>query len=81
MELVAPPRRNRSVDDVSAFVETARLRLRLVDELQEVLALEDFDQARMIAEVNPSQDQYESHPHALRIVALGRVMAVDTWRR
>jgi len=38
VELVAPPRRNRSVDDVSAFVETARLRLRLVDELQEVLA-------------------------------------------
>ena len=36
---------------------------------------------RLIAEATASQDQYESHPQALRVVALGRAMAVDGWRR
>jgi acyl-CoA hydrolase len=36
---------------------------------------------RLIAEAAASQDQYESHPQALRVVALGRAMAVDGWRR
>jgi hypothetical protein len=36
---------------------------------------------RLIAEASSSQDQYESHPQALRVVALGRAMAVDGWRR
>jgi hypothetical protein len=36
---------------------------------------------RLIAEASPSQDQYESHSQALRVVALGRAMAVDGWRR
>ena len=29
---------------------------------------------RVVAEANQSQDQYETHTHALRIVALGRVL-------
>ena len=49
--------------------------------LAEKLPLVTQLRARLIAEVNPSQDQYESHPHALRVVALGRVMALDGLRR
>jgi hypothetical protein len=36
---------------------------------------------RLIAEASGAQDQYESHPQALRVVALSRAMAVDAWRR
>ncbi|MFS8070879.1 MAG: hypothetical protein ACMG6S_31315 [Byssovorax sp.] len=36
---------------------------------------------RLIVEASSSQDQYESHPQALRVVALGRAMAVEAWRR
>ena len=35
-----------------------------------------FD-ARMIAEAHVKQDQYETHPHALRVVTLGRVIKVE----
>jgi hypothetical protein len=49
--------------------------------LAEKLPLVTQLKARLIAEVSPSQDQYESHPHALRVVALGRVVAIDGARR
>jgi hypothetical protein len=35
----------------------------------------------LIVEASSSQDQYESHPQALRVVALGRAMAVEAWRK
>lgn len=49
--------------------------------LAERLPLVTQLKARLIAEVNPNQDQYESHPHALRVVALGRVMSLEGARR
>jgi hypothetical protein len=49
----------------------------LGDKLPLVTALK----VRLIAEVSPSQDQYESHPYALRVVALGRVVTVEGARR
>jgi hypothetical protein len=53
----------------------------LPDALAERLPLMTQLKVRMVAEVCPSQDQYESHPHALRVVALGRVMAWEGLRR
>lgn len=35
---------------------------------------------KLLVEAHPSQDQYESHPHALRVVALGRVVPLDGLR-
>lgn len=35
---------------------------------------------RLLAEAHAQQDQYESHPHALRLLALGRVVAIEGWR-
>jgi hypothetical protein len=37
--------------------------------------------ARLIAEVHMQQDQYETNPSALRVVALARVGAVAAGRR
>jgi hypothetical protein len=53
----------------------------LPEALADKLPLVTQMKARLIAEVSPSQDQYESHPHALRVVALGRVMAIEAMRR
>ena len=36
---------------------------------------------RMLVEAHASQDQYETHPHALRVVALGRQVQIDGARR
>lgn len=35
---------------------------------------------RILAEAHAQQDQYESHAHALRVIALGRVVAIEGWR-
>lgn len=35
---------------------------------------------RFLAEAHAQQDQYESHGHALRAIALGRVVAIEGWR-
>jgi hypothetical protein len=35
---------------------------------------------RLLAEAHAQQDQYESHAHALRVIALGRVVAIEGWR-
>ncbi|HMY22129.1 MAG TPA: hypothetical protein PKA58_37645, partial [Polyangium sp.] len=35
---------------------------------------------RLLAEAHAQQDQYESHAQALRVVALGRVVAIEGWR-
>jgi hypothetical protein len=48
----------------------------LPEDLATKLPLVTQMKARLIAEVTASQDQYESHPHALRVVALGRVMTL-----
>ena len=48
----------------------------LPEDLASKLPLVTQMKARLIAEVAASQDQYESHPHALRVVALGRVMSL-----
>ncbi len=53
----------------------------LPEALADKLPLLTSMKARLIAEVTPSQDQYESHPHALRVVALGRVMGFEAMRR
>jgi hypothetical protein len=53
----------------------------LPEKVADKLPLVTQMKVKVIAYANPSQDQYESHPHALRIVALGRVMAVEGWRR
>ena len=49
----------------------------LPDALSEKLPLVTAMKARLLAEVCPSQDQYEGHPHALRVVALGRVVGLE----
>jgi hypothetical protein len=36
--------------------------------------------ARVIAEAHAQQDQYEAHPQALRVIALGRLVSIDGWR-
>jgi hypothetical protein len=36
--------------------------------------------ARIIAEAHAQQDQYEPHPQALRVLALGRLVSIDGWR-
>lgn len=53
----------------------------LPDALADKLPLVTSMRARLVAEVCPSQDQYESHPHALRVVALGRIMGLENLRR
>ncbi len=35
---------------------------------------------RLLAEAHAQQDQYESHAQALRVIALGRVVAIEGWR-
>ena len=35
---------------------------------------------RLLAEAHAQQDQYETHSHALRVIALGRVVAIEGWR-
>jgi hypothetical protein len=53
----------------------------LPDALADKLPLVTSMKVRLCAEICPSQDQYESHPHALRVVALGRVMTIEGLRR
>ncbi|MFO0759150.1 MAG: hypothetical protein U0359_21840 [Byssovorax sp.] len=53
----------------------------LPDSVADKLPLLTQMKVKVIAYASPSQDQYESHPHALRIVALGRVVSVEGWRR
>jgi len=53
----------------------------LPESVAEKLPLVVQMKVRVIAEANPSQDQYESHSQALRVVALGRAMATEGWRR
>jgi hypothetical protein len=36
---------------------------------------------RLIVEAHPQQDQYEASLHALRVIALGRTLPLDAWRR
>jgi hypothetical protein len=36
--------------------------------------------ARLVAEAHAQQDQYEAHPHGLKVVALGRIVSIDGWR-
>jgi hypothetical protein len=36
--------------------------------------------ARVLAEAHAQQDQYESHAHALRVISLGRIVAIEGWR-
>ena len=43
-------------------------------------AFSDLRGARVIAEAHAQQDQYESHPQALRVIALGRLVSIDGWR-
>ncbi len=37
--------------------------------------------ARLIVEAHPQQDQYEASLYALRVIALGRSLPLDAWRR
>jgi hypothetical protein len=53
----------------------------LPDDLATKLPLVTQLKARIVAEVGPSQDQYESHPYALRVVALARVIGTEGLRR
>jgi hypothetical protein len=53
----------------------------LPEALADKLPLVTQMKARLVAEICPSQDQYESHPHALRVVALGRVVTMEGLRR
>lgn len=53
----------------------------LPEELGTKLPLVMQMKARLLVEAHASQDQYESHPHALRVVALGRTVSVDGARR
>jgi hypothetical protein len=53
----------------------------LPEELGTKLPLVMQMKTRLLVEAHASQDQYESHPHALRVVALGRVVSVDGTRR
>jgi hypothetical protein len=53
----------------------------LPESVAEKLPLVVQMKVRVIAEASPSQDQYESHSQALRVVALGRAMATEGWRR
>jgi hypothetical protein len=53
----------------------------LPDSLADRLPLVTTMRARLLAEASASQDQYESHPHALKVVALGRVVGLDGSRR
>jgi hypothetical protein len=57
--------------------DAAALPAYLPEALADKLPLVTQMRARLIAEVSASQDQYESHPHALRVVALGRVMLLN----
>jgi len=43
-------------------------------ELRDELPLFQHFGARLLAEVDVREDQYESHPHALRVIALGRLL-------
>ena len=60
---------------------SAALPAYLPEALADKLPLVVQMKVKLIAEASASQDQYESHPQALRVVALGRAMAVDGWRR
>jgi hypothetical protein len=48
--------------------------------LSETLPMMTSMRVRMLAEAHFQQDQYESHPHALRVVGLARVVAFDPYR-
>jgi hypothetical protein len=45
--------------------------------LEKMLPMMVSFKVRMIVEAHVKQDQYESHPHALRVVTLGRVLDID----
>jgi hypothetical protein len=49
----------------------------LPEELEKQLPMMVSFRARLIAEAHVKQDQYEAHPHALRIVTLGRILDLD----
>ncbi|HEY4119125.1 MAG TPA: DUF2169 domain-containing protein, partial [Byssovorax sp.] len=53
----------------------------LPDVLSKRLPMLSRMRARFVAELSMQQDQYEVHPHALRVVALGRVVPLDSRRK
>jgi hypothetical protein len=50
----------------------------LPEELASKLPMMVAFNARLLAEAHVKQDQYEPHPHALRVVTLGRAIKVET---
>ena len=50
-------------------------------ELDQKLPMVVGFRGRLIAEAHPQQDQYEASLYALRVVALGRTLPLDAWRR
>lgn len=49
----------------------------LPDDLADKLPMMTSFEARIVAEGHVRQDQYEAHPHALRVVTLGRLIRFD----
>ncbi len=49
----------------------------LPEELDNKLPMMVTFNARLIAEAHVKQDQYETHPHALRVITLGRAIKVE----
>jgi hypothetical protein len=49
----------------------------LPESLEKTLPMMVSFKARMIVQAHVKQDQYEAHPHALRVVALGRVLDIE----
>jgi hypothetical protein len=60
--------------------ETAAIPAYLPASLTTKLPLVLRMKVRFLAEAHAQQDQYESHAHALRVIALGRVVAIEGWR-
>jgi hypothetical protein len=60
---------------------TAPIPTYLPEALSKKLPMFQRLKVRLIAEAHLSQDQYEAHPSALRVVALGRVAAAPKGRR
>ncbi len=48
----------------------------LPEALEKQLPTMSYFNTRLIAEAHVKQDQYESHPHALRVVTLGRIVKI-----
>jgi len=49
----------------------------LPEDLERQLPLMTSFEARLVAEAHLRQDQFESHPHALKVITLGRVHRLD----